>query len=266
MIKLFFSTLYIARLPIEDSFSLIKSTCDIASEVQDSIGETPKAALKVMVDNKTALGASLSKSVKSEFTEQIRVLNTERNIRIKEIKRTIVTAMIGHDVTKKATAESFKNFLNPFWNVNDEAMNTQTGTLFEMFLKYNESPSLKQQAQTLGIDVFINELQTVNSSFDTLYKTRNNERATKGPSGSDNKPDAVSSYVDFCSTIEQAVNYSPNDILLNLFNNMDELRKKYVRLVHSPKDTTTPTTTPTTTTTTTTTNDVTPPIPSNGTK
>jgi len=237
MLKKIFSTLYTLKLSINDVHSLLKSTIDIAQPVQDSIGEIPRATLQVMINCESALAISINKSQKSIITDQLTDINADRKNRFAEIKRNITGAIKGRDAGKKAAGESLKNFMDPFWDLTSEAMNTQTGDLFNMFSKYYANQTLIQQATMLGIDEFIGELQTVNSNFDTLYKTRNNEQASKqGPSGSDNKPQAVAAYVDFCTAVEQAVNFNGNEVLVSLFNNMDELRKKYALLIHDTKN------------------------------
>jgi len=240
MTKKVFSSLYTAKLPNNDAHSLIKSTVDMATPVQENIGEIAKAALQELITSESALATSINKSQKSVLTDQLNDVNADRKNRFAEIKRNTTNAIKGRDTEKKAAGESFKNFLDPFWDLTSEAMNTQTGDLFNMFSKYYANPTLTQQAAMLGIDEFMSELQTVNSNFDTLYKTRNNEQASKqGPSGSDNKPQAVAAYVDFCTAVEQAVNFNGNEVLVSLFNNMDELHKKYALLIHDTKNTAT---------------------------
>jgi len=56
--------------------------------------------------------------------------------------------------------------------------------------------------------------------------------AIEGPSDSSLKSATSKSYEHFCTAIEQAVNYTPSDVLIALFNQMDELRKAYARLIH----------------------------------
>jgi hypothetical protein len=41
------------------------------------------------------------------------------------------------------------------------------------------------------------------------------------------KPAAVTAYIQFCTNVEQAFNYTPSDTITALFNKMDELRKVY---------------------------------------
>jgi len=47
----------------------------------------------------------------------------------------------------------------------------------------------------------------------------------------------VTSYNQFCTALEQAVNLTPNPEIITLFNKMDDLRKKYHLLEGGGKDT-----------------------------
>jgi len=51
------------------------------------------------------------------------------------------------------------------------------------------------------------------------------------------KPTAVASYIQFCTAIEQAANLTPNPEIIALFNQLDDLRKKYHSLEGGTKDT-----------------------------
>ena len=240
MLKKTFSNLPATRLTNNEAFSLIKSTIDFATPVQDNIGEIARTALHVLTSSESLLAASINKSQKSIFTKQLMEINADRKNRYAEIKRTVTYAIKGRDATKRTASKSFKIFLIPFWNMTSEAINTQTSNFSNLFDKYDVTPSLIEQAKMLGIAEFIDELRTVNSNFDTLYKARNSEQAAKqGPSGSDMKPQAVAAYSCFCTSVELAVNFNGNDVLVTLFNNMDGLRKKYALLIHVSKNTAT---------------------------
>ena len=44
------------------------------------------------------------------------------------------------------------------------------------------------------------------------------------------------SYNQFCTALEQAANFMPTEVVLNLFNQLDELRKTYARLIHTEEE------------------------------
>jgi hypothetical protein len=119
--------------------------------------------------------------------------------------------------------------------MNQSALNTETEQINEMLAKYNASPALVGQATLIGIAAMLTELGAVNSEFDLLYQQRTGQEGAKtGPSASSLKAAAAKSYSQFCTVVEQAVNLTPSADLTTLFNNMDELRKKYSVLVSKP--------------------------------
>lgn len=228
-----FHALYPIRLTIDDLFSLNKSTIEYANLVRKDIGKTPKAILdQLEIDNK-AMGMQMNKASKNVLTAQLSEMDDERDDRFSEIKRNVTTALLGRDATKKEAAQNFKIFLNPYWDTNNKAMNTQTGIMDELFEKYTTSELLVTQATTIGITEMIAELKTVNSEFETLYQTRNEqEAAQEGPSATSMKAAAANNYTQFCTAVEQATNFTPSDIFTSLFYQLDELRKTYARLIH----------------------------------
>jgi len=231
-----FSPLYMTKLSINDVFSLLKSSNDIAQPQIAIIGVIANGILTTMSNDNTAMGSSLNKVAKSLLTDELKEINADRSTRLSEIKRVITTNVKGRDATKQTAAEGVKNFFSPYWNVDTDAMNTETGDIADLIAKYRANAEVQAQAAIIGIDGFMNELETVNNNFDVVYKARIHEKTdTMGASASELKPAAIKSYEQFCTSIEQVVNFAPSDALNTLFNNLDELRKKYSLLVHPAK-------------------------------
>ena len=87
------------------------------------------------------------------------------------------------------------------------------------------------QAATLGISDMMTGLEAANTEMSALYQTRNQQNAAvEGPSASSLRAAAAKSYEHFCTSVEQAVNFTPTEILITLFNEMDTLRKTYASL------------------------------------
>ncbi|GET22098.1 DUF6261 family protein [Prolixibacter denitrificans] len=225
-----FSTLYVARLKINDLFSLNKSTIEYANPVKESIGAIPAATLTQLINDNEAMGVQMNKPAKNMLTQQLVDLDQDRDDRFAEIKRNITTNIKGRDEAKKTAARNLKGFFEPYWDVDKKAMNTETGVFAEMLGKYNANEALKADAATIGIADMLTGLETANTEFDTLYKTRNSDEAQNGPSATSLKTTAAKSYEQFCTAIEQAVNFAPTDVLTTLFGQMDELRKTYAAL------------------------------------
>lgn len=228
-----FYALYPVRLKIDDLFSLSKSSIEYARPVIESIGGVPKAIFGHLETDINTMGVQIKKALKSELTAQVTELDLDCDDRFAEVKRNVSTNLQGRNPEKKAAAEALKIFLNPYWDTDTKPLNTQTSLLKEMFGKFNVNETLKAHAATIGITDMMAGLETANTALSTLYQTRNEQvSAVEGPSASSLKSATAKSYDQFCIALEQAANYTPSDILTTLFNQIDELRKTYARLIH----------------------------------
>jgi flagellar biosynthesis chaperone FliJ len=227
-----FRTVHLNHLTIDNLFSLSKSTIEYASPLRESIGELPKATLARLENDNNAMGVQMKKALKSVLTAQVATLDLDCDDRFAEVKRNVSTHLQGRDPEKKAAAEELKIFFNPYWDTDSKPLNTQTSLLTEMFGKFKASEKLKTFGATIGITDMMAGLETANTALAALYQTRNEQdAAVEGPSASSLKSATAKSYEQFCTAIEQAVNYTPSDVLSILFNQMDELRKTYARLI-----------------------------------
>jgi hypothetical protein len=227
-----FYALYPVRLTVDNLFSLCKATIECANPVKENIGRLPKAILEQLETNNSAMGEQMNKALKSVLTGQITALDLDCDDRFAEIKRNITTNLRGRNAEKKAAAEELKIFLNPYWDTDTKPLNTQISLLKEMFGKFNASEKLKQNAATIAITEMMVGLEASNNELAVVYQTRNDEGAAlEGPSASSLKSATAKSYEQFCIAVEQAANYTPTETLGTLFNQMDELRKTYARLI-----------------------------------
>jgi hypothetical protein len=231
-----FSSLHVNNQAINNVYSLVKSSVDISVPVQSFLGEMVNAALaKLMADNEK-FGEQINKNQKSGLTDELILLDKDRDDVQYEINRDITYHLKGSDMGKKAAAQTLKLFQTPYWNAPKLPLNTQTGVVYEMLVKYKASPILVAAAQALGIDAKYGLLEVKNNAFDAVYKSRNDEAPDHQTSGSSLKPAVVDSYNTFCTAMEQAVNLTPNDQNIALFYKLDELRKKYHALGGNGKD------------------------------
>ena len=229
-------TLYPIRLnhlTIDNLFSLSKSTIEYARPVIESIGGMPKVIFGHLETDNNAMGEQIKKALKSALTAQVTELDLDCDDRFTEVKRNVSTNQQGRNPDKKTAAEALKIFLNPYWDSDAKPLNTQTSLLKEMFSKFNANEALKAYAAIIGITDMMAGLETANTALSTLYQMRNEQvSAAEGPSASSLKSATAKSYDQFCLALEQAANYTPSDILTTLFNQIDELRKTYARLIH----------------------------------
>jgi len=232
-----FSPLYVAKLPINGIYSLNKSTIELAKPVVSEIGPIPTAALTYLETINQNLVASMNKNQKSSFTDDVKALDKDRDTDIAEIKRVTSSYLKSSDAVKKAASSTLQLFLAPYWNIATVAQDIETGVVDEMLTKYKARPDLLAAAKVLDIDALFVSLETKNTAFDTKFKSRNTEYSERTEAASNVKPAAVAAYLHFCTAIEQAANFAPNDTIIALFNKMDELRKNYHAQEGGAKDT-----------------------------
>lgn len=239
-----FTTLNVNNLKINDFTALVRSTCDFGLPVQDQMGDMAKAVLDRLVESKDRMMTASNKSTKDPLTDAIETLDTQRDGTFGDIKRAVAFELKSRDASRSAAATTLDLFLKPFADVARKALNTETTMLLDMMVKYKASAEVKAAALTIGVDGLFSEVETFNHQCDELYKQRNGNLSSRDAAGSTVRPEVNELYVQFCQAVEQSVNFTPNDALKSLFNNMETLRKKYHALLGGGdnKSTDTPTT------------------------
>jgi hypothetical protein len=237
MEKKTFYVLYAVRLKIDDLSSLVDLSLDFSrSESARAGGVFQSSFLKLEADS-LAMHARMNRSAKSIYTEGIVTLGTDCDRRFLEIRRNITTCIKGLDPVKKEAAKLFKIFLTPYWDANKRALGTQISIFKEIFVKYNADEELKSTAVVIGIDGMMTALEAANAELAAAYDTRSRDIALKkGPSASSLKAAVVKSYEEFCVAVEQAVNFTPSESLDMLFNQLDNLRVTYSKLIRSEEE------------------------------
>lgn len=231
-----FSVLYLTRLKLDDLFALFKSTITYADAVQEMLGAMLVAVLALFKANTQTMEQQMNKALKNALTPLVNEKNTDRGDRFAEIKRNITTAQKGRNAEKKSAAEQLKVFMEPFWDTNQKALNTQTGLYNDMLRKIGENETLSISASTIGISDMLEGLGDANSAFDEVYQIRLTQESAEGPSATSLRTTATESYNQFCTALEQTVNFMPSEPLENLFAQLDELRKTYARMIHDEED------------------------------
>ena len=222
-----FSPLYVARLSVNASYALNQSTVELAKPHAVEIGPISAAALSMLESITQAMGNGMNKNQKSALTDDMKPLDVDRDGASDEAFRVTAIYLKSSDTAKKAAASTMQLFLSPYKGLARLPLDVETRVMKEMLTKYNASPELKAAALVLGIDGQFETMGTKNNAFETLYKSRNVQTAVHVESGSSQKPAANNAYVQFCTAIAQAANFTPNDTIVALFNQLDVLRKKY---------------------------------------
>jgi hypothetical protein len=229
--KSFFS-LAISKLSIDYFYGLVTSTLTLARGVLAQLSPLCSSVLTRLGAAVEVLDASIKKEAGSVLTAQLLAVDKLRDELHREIRRGISMHLKSSQADKKDAAASLKVFYTPFWDMDAKAMDAQTALTTDMLGRYKNSPDLMAQAVLVGLDGIFSQLEEKNTSFDTLYKTRNTEQALqKLPAASSLRKEAVQAYNDFCQALELEVNYIPTEVTTQLFNELNALRSKYSSLV-----------------------------------
>ena len=223
-----------------DAASLMTQTCDHAFKVKDDLGEMANASLAELITNARGFSAQTNRPRKSKYSGQV---NDDRKASadlFSEINRTVVFESKSRDAAKKQAALDFELFFHPYSALPKGPIGSQMEQTTEMIKKYKADPALLSGANLIGVDALMTELETDNNELKAAYETRTVNSGNHEASSSDQRPAATESYMQFCTIIEQAVNLTPNDSIVALFNYMDELRRKHSALIQKPKDTANP--------------------------
>jgi hypothetical protein len=216
-------------------FALCETTVEIASPQRGALGALTAAALTQLEAENAELNKRLNRPLGSLITPELKRLDNRRDSTIREIKRNVKAASKSSDPLQNAAGKIGLHFLTPFWNIEKQALNTETDLIGELLGRYNDDPDLTAAAATIGIAALWDELGITNTAFGMCYHERIVEVAAKEDSASKLRNNVIKSYGNFCTLLAQAVNLTPSDTLNTLFKQLDNLRKTYQELVPKKK-------------------------------
>lgn len=237
MSKLLLSPLTATNLTINNAYALFKTSIEVSEPLKSALGPIETAALVQFIADNDNFGKQINKNQKNPLTDELKVLNKPRIAYWRECKNVVSSFIKSPNDEKRNAAQALDQFMTPYWDADTLPINSKSGTFSEIVAKYKANKSLIAAATVLGISNSFTLLDSANTDYDIVYKKRNDEYAQSEASGSSLKPAAVASYNTFCTAIEQAANLTPNESILSLFRQLDELRKKYHLLQSSGKDT-----------------------------
>lgn len=226
-----FKSLHVSHLNHNDAVALFQSTCEIALPVRMHIGSTANAILEELVANTEVCYAQVNRLRESPLSGQVKDLRKGCNDLLWEIKRCIRFNALSSNAGMSMPANELKFFFKPNWNLHKKALATQMELTSKMLMRFMADEELVKAGQIIGIDTLMINLEIINTRLEALYCSRINEVGSRPPSGTDLRPAANESYMQFCTAIEQAARYTPNDELLQLFNRMKVFRRESHRLL-----------------------------------
>lgn len=229
--NLVFKPLHVSHASNEDATILFWSTYDFALPVRSHIGTTADAILANLITDTKACRAQVARQRKSVLSDDVKALRKTCRELFAEIKRTISFSAQSRLVNLHTPGEELKSFFKPNWHIPKEALPTQIQMTVNLMKKYYAEPELVTAAQAIGVDALMSDLETTNATLKTIYLERIEEVGGRPASGTDLRPAANESYMQFCTAIEQAVRYTPNEELIGLFQLMNVQRKVTHRLM-----------------------------------
>ena len=233
--NLVFKPLHVSHLSHEHAMALFWETYDAAIPVRTKIGTTADAILTELIDNTATCSAQVNRQRKSALSVTVKDLRKTCNSLFAEIKRTITFNVKSRTETLNKAGNDLKFFFRPNWNIQKDALPTQIDMTANWIEKYHTDSDLVAAGQVIGIDALISELEATNANLHKIYFDRLDELGARPASGTNLRPAANESYMQFCTAIEQAARYTPNDDVIELFNVMNVYRKTAHKLLAGKK-------------------------------
>ena len=228
-----FKSLHISHLDNGSAVTLFYAAYETALPVRGYIGTTADSILSDLIRDAAACSEQVGRQRKNALSDDVKALRKTCLDLFAEIKRTIVFAAKSRVEHLHAAGEELKFFFEPFWNIPKKALEVQMDMTVGLQLRYNTQPEIRMAAQVIGIDTLMTDFEITNSRLLSVYLDRNEEVGARPASGTDLRPAANESYMQFCTAIEQAVRYTPNEELIGLFQLMNVQRKAAHKLMAS---------------------------------
>jgi hypothetical protein len=195
------------------------------------LGDTGvKKIAKLRADN-TAMKTEMDRPHSSLLTGPIKQADDVCDATLEDIKRSVKAGSMSTIAARASAGKILEHFMKPFWDINKQPMLSQISMTGELLVRYSADAALQQAAQTLAIAELFAALPTQNSTLSNLYNQRLAEYVADLPSASGLKNTVAKDYNAVCDLIARAVNTEPvQKPLVDLFNGVNDIRKKYSAL------------------------------------
>jgi hypothetical protein len=232
-----FSRFDISKSNVSRIIGLVGETLDSAIPVAPQMGEVAVKIVTKLNINYIEMKSEAEHSRRSPLTESIKKANAECDATLNDIKRSAKTGEQSTIPVKADAGKTLVFFLEPFWNLNKEPLASQIKLTDELLLRYNNQPPLQAAAQMLNFSELFPTLGQQNTTLDTLYNQRMNEQIAESPAASRLRGGIAEGYNGFSDIVVKTVNQEQAPpAIVELFNQMDYLRKKYSALTPSHID------------------------------
>jgi hypothetical protein len=230
-----FIALHVSNLRLDDLAGLATETFEIANPRVAALGDVGAAKLTALKTATDTFLPLLHLNRASDLTPNIVTMDKQRDAAFREIKRTTKAAQSSSAPATRTAANTLMEVLKPFWNISAEHIASQTAQI-TLFVS-RCTGSVATAITTLGLSNAFTALQGINSGLKSAYNSRLNEMsALDGASASAAAKDVVAAYDNFCTAVEVTLSALPTDTLQLVFNNMNDVRIKYISRLPTPLD------------------------------
>jgi len=221
----------LARLKLDHIAGIVGETLEATTSVASQLGDVGVKIVTRLNANFIEMKSEMERSRRSPLTEPIKKANDECDATLNEIKRSAKTGEQSTIPVKADAGKTMMFFLEPFWHLDKEPLASQIEMTGELLLRYNSQPPLQAAAQTLNFAELFPTLGQQNTTLGTLYIQRMNEQIAESPAASNKRGVLAEDYYGLSDIVVKTVNQEQAPpAIVELFNQMDYLRKKYSAL------------------------------------
>jgi hypothetical protein len=228
-----FIALDVYNMRLDSVAGLISETVTLTTPYAADLGELGATELQALTAAINTMLPQLNRERGSVRTPLIVAEDRTRDARFAEAKRAISAAIKSRLPGRPDAGRVLMDFFKPFWHIHTEHLPSQTAQIHAIKKRISDDPALAHAAQTLGIDGVLAEMFAANERLQSLYDERLDETARrKGPSATSLKREVAAAYSAFCVALETTLSALPTEALQHVFNEMNDLRRKYI--FHQP--------------------------------
>jgi hypothetical protein len=224
-----FIALKVSHLKLDNLAGLVSETVVIADRQKAALGPVATSIFGMLGPASHNFRQWLNVNRRSTLTPQIDALDKRRDADFREIRRTAKAAQKSAVAATAAAGTVLMELLRPIWGISKEPLMSQTVQLSIFFDRIAADPAAGAAVTTLGLAPVLADLTGANIKLKDLYNARLDEMsALDGHSASDNSKGVIMLYDSFCMAIEITLFAQPSDDLQTIFNEMNDLRRKYI--------------------------------------
>jgi len=195
-----------------------------------------------LVDNYPLLSASFAKlklsSLKlgqliqtfergSLLTPDVTAADKDVNLYFDDFKRRLTVAVKSSDPITADAAKPLDFVIKSYWDITSRRLVTQMEKMVLMFQNVDSSSTLVADLATLHLSDLWAKLKQVASILQTVYDQREVEIKARSKAPSTMQNEVVLDYDRFCDIVYKAVETTPSDDFIALFEAVDQVRHRF---------------------------------------